>query len=135
MLRAVVLDNNAISRDLLKSVLANGGYNVVGDGNTSAASITGMIRLQPQVACIDIGIADEDGFQKLDALREALPKALVFVVSGKLDPDAVQGALQHGVHGFIVKPFNGGTVLSTIRNAVIKLARKHRAVDSSAGPV
>jgi DNA-binding NarL/FixJ family response regulator len=135
MLRAAVLDNNAISRDLLKSVLVTGGYDIVGDSNTSAASIAGMIRLQPQIACIDIGNADAEGFQKLDALRDALPKALVFVVSGKLDSDAVQGALQRGVHGFIVKPFNAGTVLSTIRNAVIKLARQHRVNSGDAGTV
>lgn len=135
MLRAVVLDNNAISRDLLKSVLANGGYDIVGDANISASSVTSMVRLQPQIACIDIGIADEAGLQKLDDLRKALPKALVFVVSGKLDSAAVQGALQYGVHGFIVKPFNGVTVLSTIRNAVIKLARQHRAPGSDTGSV
>ncbi|HEV2610761.1 MAG TPA: response regulator [Noviherbaspirillum sp.] len=135
MLRAVVLDNNAISRDLLKSVLANGGYDIVGDANISASSIASMIRLQPQIACIDIGMADEAGFQKLDEIRESLPKAMIFVVSGKLDSRAVQGALQRGVHGFIVKPFNGVTVLATIRNAVIKLARQHRAANSHTGSV
>lgn len=127
MLKVVVIDGNAISRQLLSTVLLNGGHDVVGESNASPAGLAQAIKLQPQIICIDIGQADDEGLQKLDALRKALPKALLFMVSGSFDPVTVQTGLARGVHGFIVKPFNGVTVLATIRNAVIKLARKHRA--------
>jgi two-component system chemotaxis response regulator CheY len=135
MLKVVVIDGNAISRDLLKTVLANGGYHLVGDSNASSAGLANMIKLQPQMVCIDIGQADEEGMAKLDTLRAALPKTLVFMVSGKIDPATIQSAIQRGVHGFIVKPFNAVTVQKTIRNAVFKLAKQHqqaRTDDSTA---
>lgn len=127
MIKAVVIDANAISRNLLGSVLTDGGYDVIGDASATAAGIASMTRLQPQIVCIDIGHPASEGFDKIDTLRRDLPKALLFLVSGKLEPATVQGALERGVHGFIVKPFNAVTVLGTIRNAVLKLARQHRA--------
>lgn len=126
MLKVVVMDNTAISRDLLSSVLIDGGYEVVGGANTTPASIAAMTKLQPQIVCIDIGSADEEGFGKIDVLRKELPKALLFMVSGKFAAETVQTAVQRGVHGFIVKPFKSATVLTSIRNTIIKVARAHK---------
>lgn len=126
MLKVVVMDGNAISRDLLSSVLLDGGYDVVGGANTTHASIAAMAKLQPQIVCIDIGTNDEEGFGKLDAIRQELPKSLLFMVSGKFAAETVQTAVQRGVQGFIVKPFKSATVLTTIRNTIIKLARQHK---------
>lgn len=128
MLRVVVIDANAISRNLLTSVLTNGSFDVVGDSNPSSAGIASMIKLQPQMVCIDIGTADEEGLTKIDTLRNALPKAVLFLSSGKFDPDFVQKAVGRGVHGFIVKPFKPDTVLKIIRTTVIKFAKQQRQV-------
>jgi DNA-binding NarL/FixJ family response regulator len=129
MLKVVVVDNNAISRDLLSTILLNGGHDVIGGSNNSPAGLAKVIKWHPQVVCIDIGGADTEAasLSMLDTVRTALPKALIFLVSGKMTDQTVQSALQHGVHGFIVKPFNAVTVLATIRNTIIKLARTHRA--------
>lgn len=127
MLKVALIDGNAISRNLLTSVLTTGGYEVVGDSNTSAAGIATMVKLQPQVLCIDTGDAPNNGMEMLESIRSMFPKSLVFVVSANMDSDKVQGAMQRGVHGFIVKPFNAVTVLMTIRNAVIKLAKLQSA--------
>jgi two-component system chemotaxis response regulator CheY len=126
MLKVAVLDGNSIARNLLTTVLANGGYHIVGGANTSSAGIASMVKLQPQIVCIDVG-QEKEPMACIDTLHNQLPKALIFMVSGKIDSDTIQQALQHGVHGFIVKPFNADTVLSTIRSAVIKLAKQHQA--------
>jgi two-component system chemotaxis response regulator CheY len=127
MLKVVIIDGNAISRNLLGSVLTTGGYEVIGDTNTSSAGIASMVKLQPQVICIDTGDAENNGMDMLESLRGMFPKSLIFMVAAKMDADRVQAALQRGVHGFIVKPFNAVTVLMTIRNAVIKLAKQQTA--------
>lgn len=124
MLKVVIIDANAIARNLLHTVLTNGGHHVVGDSNTSPAGLAKMVILRPQIVCIDTGQAD--GMALLESIRSELPKALVFMVSGQMDSATVQGALQRGVHGFIVKPFNSVTVLTTIRNAVMKFAKQQQ---------
>lgn len=126
MLKVVVIDGNAVSRNLLTSVLVNGGHDVVGGTSATSAGLASMIKLKPQLVCIDIGEADAEGLEKLNMIRTGLPKALVFLVSAKFDPPTVQEALKHGVHGFIVKPFNAVTVLANIRNTIIKVAKQHQ---------
>jgi DNA-binding NarL/FixJ family response regulator len=130
MLKVVIIDGNAISRGLLNTVLMNGGHDVVGDSNTSPAGVARMIKLQPQLVCVDIGHA-ENGMEILATLRDALPKAIIFLVSGKIDPATVEGALQQGVHGFIVKPFNSATVLNAIRSAILKVVKQQQTKAAS----
>jgi len=133
MLKVVVIDGNAISRNLLTSVLVNGGFDVVGDANTSSASLANMIKLQPQLVCIDLGGSDDGAFEKLATIRTGLPKAVVFLVSGQFDAATVQTAMVRGVHGFIVKPFNAVNVLGSIRKTIIKLAKQHRDSNDDQG--
>lgn len=130
MIKAVVIDANALSRNLLTSVLVNGGFDVIGDANLSSAGLASVIKLGPQLVCMDLGQADDQGLEKLDIVRNGLPKAVVFLVSANFDAATVQSAAERGVHGFIVKPFNAGTVLATIRRAIIKLAQQHRAASA-----
>jgi DNA-binding NarL/FixJ family response regulator len=134
MLKAVILDGNAIARNLLTSVLTSGGHEVVGDSNIAPASLTKMVRLRPQIVCIDIGDANDEGFALIDQLRRDLPKSLIFLVSSKIDANTLQTAQQRGVHGFIVKPFNSVAVLSSIRNTIIRIAKQQRAAQEAATP-
>lgn len=124
MLKAIILDNQAVARNLLGSVLTTGGHEVVGDANTNLSNLARMVKLQPQIVCVDIGEANGDGLALLDSLRKELPKALIFLVSSKIDAATIQSAQQHGVSGFIVKPFNSVAVLNSIRNTILRIAKQ-----------
>lgn len=126
MLRAYILDNQAVARNLLGSVLTSGGHEVIGDGNHSSTNLAKMVKLQPQIVCVDIGEADKDGLALLDNLRAQLPKALIFLVSAKMDAQTIQAAQSRGVVGFIVKPFNAVAVLTSIRNTILRIATQSR---------
>lgn len=134
MLKAVILDANAVARNLLSSVLLNGGHDVVGDANLAPASLARVIKLKPQIVCVDIGETDEEGLALLDKIRADLPKALLFLVSSKIDATVLQKAQERGVHGFIVKPFNSVAVLTSIRNTIIRIAKQQRAGTVEAAP-
>jgi two-component system chemotaxis response regulator CheY len=126
MLRAYILDNQAVARNLLGSVLTGGGHEVIGDGNHSSTNLAKMVKLQPQIVCVDIGEADKNGLALLDNLRAQLPKALIFLVSAKMDAETIQAAQSRGVVGFIVKPFNAVAVLTSIRNTILRIATQSR---------
>jgi len=134
MLKTVILDANAVARNLLTSVLMNGGHEVVGDANLTPASLARIIKLKPQVVCVDIGETDEEGLALLDKIKSEMPKALLFLVSSKIDSTVLQAAQQRGVHGFIVKPFNSVAVLSSIRNTIIRIAKQQRAATTDNTP-
>jgi two-component system chemotaxis response regulator CheY len=126
MLKAVIVDSNAISRGLLNTVLTDGSYNVVGMTHTGPLGYALALKHHPHIMCIAREQV-EDGNDVVEQLRATLPKTLVFMVSGTLDAPAVQSALARGVHGFIVKPFKADAVLRTIRNTVIAVVRKQQA--------
>lgn len=127
MLRIAIIDSSAISRNLLATVLTNGGHEVVGDASMTPANVAKIVKLRPQIVCIDIGETIADGLLQIDTIRNELPKALVFLTSNQLNADTVQAAHERGAHGFIVKPFNSVSVLSTIRNAILRLAKQQQA--------
>jgi two-component system chemotaxis response regulator CheY len=132
MLKAVIVDANAVSRATLGTVLADGSYNVVGATHTSALGFALALKHHPHVICIAREQV-EDGSDVVEQLRAALPKTLVFLVSGTLDAAAVQSALARGVHGFIVKPFKADTVLKTIRNTVIAFVKQQQQAPGKPG--
>jgi len=129
MLKAVIVDGNAISRGLLNTVLTDGSYDVVGMTHTGPLGYNLALKHHPHVFCIAREQV-EDGSDVLEQLRAQLPKTLIFLVSGTLDAQAVQAAAARGVHGFIVKPFKADTVLKTIRNTVIAFVKKQRQAAS-----
>jgi two-component system chemotaxis response regulator CheY len=125
MLKAVIVDANAISRGLLNTVLTDGGYTVVGQTHTGAQGVALALKHQPHFICVASDQV-EDGSQIVEQLRESQPKTLVFMVAGALDAATLQQAMARGVHGFIVKPFKADAVLRTIRNTVLSVVKKHR---------
>ena len=125
MLKAVLVDSNAVSRGLLNTVLTEGGYEVAGQTHTGHGALQLAAKFRPQLVCIAREQV-EDG-DVVEQLRAVLPKSFIFMVSGTLDAPTIQQALARGVHGFIVKPFKADAVLKTIRNTVIAAVRKQQA--------
>ena len=126
MLKAIIVDSNAITRGLLNTVLTDGGYQVVGQTHTSTLGYALALKHHPHILCMAREQV-EDGENVVEQLRVHLPKTLIFMVSGTLDANAVQQALARGVQGFIVKPFKADAVLRTIRSTVLAIVKKHRA--------
>jgi two-component system chemotaxis response regulator CheY len=125
MLKAVIVDASAISRDLLNAVLTEGGYNVVGHTHTSSQGFALLQKFQPHFMCIALEQV-EDGNNIVEQIRATLPKTIIFMVSGAIDAPTLQAALARGVQGFIVKPFKADAVLKTIRNTVLAMVRKQQ---------
>jgi two-component system chemotaxis response regulator CheY len=125
MLRAVIVDGNAISRALLNTVLTEGGYGVVGQTHTSSQGFALVQKFHPHFICIALDQV-EDGQGIVEQIRASLPKTMIFMVSGAIDAPTLQAALARGVQGFIVKPFKADAVLKTIRNTVLAMIKKQQ---------
>ena len=125
MLKAVIVDASAISRDLLNAVLTEGGYSVVGQTHTCSQGFALALKFHPHFVCVALDQM-EDGGQIVEQIRASLPKTIIFMVSGAIDAPTLQAALARGVQGFIVKPFKADAVLKTIRNTVLATIKKQQ---------
>lgn len=125
MLKAILIDANALSRDLLGAVLTEGGYSVVGQTHTTMQGYALLQKFHPQLICIALEQI-EDGHNIVEQIRENFPKTLIFMVSGAIDAATLQGAMARGVNGFIVKPFKADAVLKTIKTTVLAMIKKQQ---------
>ena len=125
MLKAVIIDANAISRGLLASVLTDGGYGVAGQTHLSTQGYALLQKHHAHILCIALEQV-EDGENIVERIREHYPKTLVFMVSGAMDERILQSAMARGVQGFIVKPFKADAVLKTIKNTVLAVIKRQQ---------
>ncbi len=126
MLKAVIIDANAVSRGLLNSVLSEGGYSVVGQTHTTSQGYALMQKFHPQLVCIALEQI-EDGNSIVEQIHANMPKVLVFMVTGALDAPTLQASVARGVHGVFIKPFKADAVLKTIKNTVLEMIKRQQA--------
>ena len=111
----IIADDDSYMRGLLRLLLRSDEYDVVGEAADGEAALDLCSRLHPAVILLDINMPDKDGLQVLDDLNAAKYGGKVVLISGEATLDKVKLAVQKGAAGFIVKPFNSGTVLDELR--------------------
>jgi two-component system chemotaxis response regulator CheY len=122
ILNVLIIDDNEMTRGVLRSILNQGGYRIVGEAGSGKAGLEQAANLEPDLVCLDIMLPDISGIEVLKEITGHLPKTLVLMVTGKRDLATVKECLGSGAKGFIVKPFNAATVLNVIRDAVLRAA-------------
>lgn len=112
--RILVVDDDHIIRHLLRSILRNEGFNVVGEAISGEVALEMCKKLDPNLVCLDINMPQMDGLQALQEIKAQHPGMKVLMVSATPTMDRVKFAQAMGADGFIVKPFNAAKILDTI---------------------
>jgi DNA-binding NarL/FixJ family response regulator len=100
-LRVLVVDDHPGFRRQARLVLEDAGYEVVGEAPDAATAIIGVRNLRPDIALVDIGLPDHDGFFVAQVLAaEAAPPAVV-LVSGRDVADYGPRVRSCGARGFL----------------------------------
>lgn len=131
--RVLLVDDNDMTRTLLRGILVADGYELAGEANNGEQGLEMALRLKPDVICLDIQMPKADGLSILKQLREQTPDSAVVMVTGSTDRETVQAAVSGGAAGYIVKPFNSARVLGTIELALgkVKAARAGAATKAT----
>jgi signal transduction histidine kinase/ActR/RegA family two-component response regulator len=102
--RIVIVEDNPDVRDLLKMRLMRLGHRVeaASEGNSGLAKV---LKVQPDVAFIDIGLPGIDGYQIAEKVREALGENIILVaLSGFGQPEDKKKAIESGFDQHLTKP-------------------------------
>jgi DNA-binding response OmpR family regulator len=108
----VVEDDPAIRTGLVRG-LGQRGMAVSSTG-TGLAALELVVKEQPDVVLLDLGLPDVDGMQILAMLR-AVSQVPVLVVTAQDDDRVIVGALDAGADDYVVKPFGVEQVAARIR--------------------
>ncbi|AHF10611.1 MULTISPECIES: response regulator [Dehalobacter] len=119
MSRTVLLvDDAAFMRMMLKDILVNNGYQVVGEAENGRVGVDKYMELKPDITVMDITMPEMDGLQAVKEIRTKDPQAKVIMCSAMGQQAMVIEAIQSGAKDFIVKPFQAERVLEAIAKAL-----------------
>jgi len=122
--RVLIIDDNDISRSMLRHILNANKYRIVGEAGNAQVGMEMAAKTEPHVICLDVLMPGTNGLEVLKQVKERLPNSEVMMVTGSNDRPTVMEAVQHGASGYVIKPFNPGTLLKALEQAAIKaLAR------------
>ncbi|NGZ86041.1 response regulator [Duganella aceris] len=122
-LRVFIIDDNEMTRALLRVIIQGDKYDVVGDAGSAESAQARLRSLKVDIICLDVVMPDGDGLTLLQWISEKLPQTAVLMVTASNDRSTVEQSLRNGAKGYIVKPFNPGTVMDTLDHIAGQLRR------------
>jgi DNA-binding NarL/FixJ family response regulator len=99
----LVVDDDAAVRGLIVRILRSRGYDVVGEAGSVAHALEHAEALRPDVALVDIGLPDGDGFFLTRQLRAKPWDMRVVLFSSDADRTNAAAAERAGAVGFLPK--------------------------------
>jgi two-component system, chemotaxis family, chemotaxis protein CheY len=114
----LIADDAAFMRMMLKNVLTEAGYEVVGEAENGAVAVSKYRELSPDLTTMDITMPEMDGLAALKEIRAGDPSARVVMCSAMGQQSMVIESIQAGAKDFIVKPFQPDRVLEAVQKAL-----------------
>jgi response regulator NasT len=119
--RVVIADDESIIRLDLGEMLANLGYEVVGEGSDGAIAVELAHRLRPDLVIMDIKMPGMDGIAAAQELTRA-KIAPVLLLTAYSEQHLVERAKEAGVIAYLVKPFREAELLPSIEIALARFS-------------
>lgn len=117
-LNIIIADDDAVTCRALRMLLNEHGHRVIGEARDGEKAVELCATHLPDIAFLDINMPRMDGFEAATLIRETTPKVGLIMVTSAPTLDNVQRALQVGIGGFVVKPFNAVKVVDAIGKCV-----------------
>lgn len=111
--RILVIDDEMQIRKMLRIALKSVGYDVT-EADSVESGLAALVRQQPDLLVLDLGLPDGDGLALLAELRSfsKVPVIVLSVRSG--DSDKIK-ALDIGAQDYVTKPFSVEELLARVR--------------------
>ncbi|HET7133335.1 MAG TPA: response regulator, partial [Gammaproteobacteria bacterium] len=122
-LRAVIVDDEAMSRRALRTLLTDVGWvDCVGEATDASSAVETLRALEPDLVFLDVKLPDGSGLQVLE--RYERPVAIIFTTA--FDEYAIT-AFDIGAVDFLRKPFGQARLLQALERARAHLTQSAHA--------
>ncbi|MDQ2793055.1 MAG: response regulator [Bacteroidota bacterium] len=116
--RILIVDDSFYMRTMLKNMLTDAGYEVVGEAANGAQAVEMAASTNPDLITLDVILPDNTGLDVLKSLRQIQPSAKVVMCSAVGQEVIVTEAIENGALAYIVKPFSEEKVLEIVGSAL-----------------
>ena len=110
----LVVDDDNVMREVLKSILRSGDYFIAGEASNGSDAIQLCLQTHPSIVLLDINMPQMDGLKTLEEIRKVSSATIVLMVSADSTMERMRDAIDSGAAGFIVKPFNADMILDRV---------------------
>jgi len=114
----LICDDAVFMRSLLREILEQAGYEVVGEATTGAEAVDLYKELRPDIVTLEVVMPDIGG---IDAVREIVksdPDARILMCSALGQQALMAEATEAGAREFVVKPFQPSRVLEAVQRVL-----------------
>ena len=101
--RVLVVDDHPLTREALASLLAQGGFEIVGEAADGNEALELAAAQQPDLVLLDLAMPELDGLAALPRLREAAPACEVVVLTASGSDDDLLSSIRRGAAGYLLK--------------------------------
>ena len=125
MIKVLVIDDDAVVRDVIGEMLLGAGYEVV-TAKTAAEALELFMDDEVRLVVSDIVMPDLSGLELLEAMRLHRPSLPIVLVTGDNTRDNLTEALTRGADGLVAKPFTSAELEEAVRKALDRAGRSER---------
>jgi two-component system chemotaxis response regulator CheY len=102
-------------RTMISDILAQAGYEVIGEAESGAQAVQRYQELKPDLVTMDIVMPDMSGIEAVREICKTDPDARILMCSAMGQQALVVEAIQAGAKDFVVKPFQPSRVLEAVQ--------------------
>ena len=112
--KVLIADDAAFMRMMIRKILEEGGFEVVGEAENGVIAIEKYKELKPDLIICDMIMPEKGGIDVIKEILGDTPGANVLICSAIGQQALVIEAIQAGAKDYIVKPFEQANVLETV---------------------
>jgi len=131
-LTAIVVDDSAVSRALLKRGLSKAGVEVVGEASTGERALELYEEHRPTLTFFDIVLPQLDGVTAATRLLKLHPGAIVIICSAMASREKILACRQAGVAHFLLKPVTAEKIAQIAVGILSRVAKPGSKIASGA---
>lgn len=124
-MRIVIVDDHALVRDGIASVLAAAGHKVIDQCSNGADAIEAVQTLKPDLVLMDISMPGMSGLETLAEIKRFDTETHIVMLTVSEKQDDLMQAIKLGANGYLNKNLETDTFLDTLD----KLERGEYAID------
>jgi len=117
--RILVVDDEAMIRELCTHILASEGYGVTAMPNGEVA-LAELGRNSTDLLITDIKMPGMDGLELFERVKQMNPDIVTIFITGHGTLDTAIESLMRGVEGFVLKPFTQDELLGAVDRAITR---------------
>jgi NarL family two-component system response regulator LiaR len=116
--RVMLVDDHAVVRSGLGAfLLAFDDLELVGEASSGERALSLCQQVQPDVVLMDLMMPGMDGAAATKLIRERFPEIQVIALTSFKEKDMIEGALQAGAIGYLLKDVSADVLAEAIRAA------------------